>query len=486
MRRHHTRVVVVEHGGRLMPRQLDDEAARLLAEQIHQAGIQTVVDDGAAEILGNGQVEGVRLHSGIRIACDTVIVATGIVPNTRLALDAGLPITRGIRVDDELRTIDPDIFAVGECAEHRGLVYGLVAPCLEQAAVAASLLAGQDARYLGSVNSTRLKVVSTPVFAAGLHPDQAIDGLDEEIAFKDAGGGYRKLLHRRGRLQGVLGIGEWDELPRVLEATGNRRRIGALQLWRFRRTGQLFGNAGASVVDWPATATVCNCTGVTRGELGRAMGQGCATRAELAHCTRASTICGSCAPLLDQMLGGAAKPQAAPGWRVLLVMAAVCALLALPLALLPGLSYAPSWADLSLHWDRIWRDGTFKQISGFSLLGMAVIGLALSLRKRVARVRLGGFGLWRNLHVALGLGAIGALAVHTGGRLGAGLNAWLMSVFLVLVLAGVAAGTLVALEHRLSPVLAKRLRGGLTWAHILAFWPLPVLLGFHVLKTYYF
>ncbi len=486
MHRFHTEVVVVEHGGRLMPRQLDDAAAARLAAQVQDLGIECVVDDGALQLTGDRTLSGVRLRSGRVIDCDTVVIATGIVPNVRLALDAGLPIGRGIKVDDGLRTADPDIYAIGECAEHRGVVYGLVAPCLEQAAVAASVIVGVDARYLGSVDATRLKVMKTQVFAAGTHPDRSLAGLDRELVFGDEHS-YRKLIHRRGKLIGVLGIGEWDELPRALEAVQQARRIGWLRRTRFERSGRLWPQSeSASVASWPANATVCNCTGVTRGQLSGAIAMGCATRAALAACTRASTVCGSCAPLLDQLLGGDARPQPVSGGRPLLAMTVIAALVTLLLAMLPGLPYVPSWERFVWHWDVLWRNGLFKQISGYTLAGMAVVGLLISLRKRAPRVNWGSFALWRNLHVGLGVGALLALLLHTGGRLGNGLNAGLMSAFITLIVAGAAAGALIALEHRLSPVRAKRLRGSLTWVHILAFWPLPALLGFHVLKIYYY
>jgi len=486
MHRFHTEVVVVEHGGRLMPRQLDDLAAARLAAQVQSLGIECVVDDGALQLTGERTVSGVRLRSGRVIECDTVVIATGIVPNVRLALDAGLAIGRGIKVDDRLRTNDPEIYAIGECAEHRGVVYGLVAPCLEQAAVAASVIAGIDAQYLGSVDATRLKVMKTQVFAAGTHPDRCLEGLDRELAFSSEQG-YRKLIHRRGKLIGVLGVGEWAELPRALEAVQQGRSVDWLQRARFERSGRLWPQTeSASVANWPASATVCNCTGVTRGQLGDAIATGCATRAALAACTRASTVCGSCVPLLDQLLGEESRPQPVAAGRPLLAMAAVATLATLLLSILPGLPYVPSWERFAWHWDVLWRDGLLKQISGYALAGMAVVGLLISVRKRAPRVNWGSFALWRNLHVGLGVGALLALFFHTGGRLGNGLNAGLMSAFIALIAAGTAAGALIALEHRLSPARAKRLRGSLTWAHILAFWPLPVLLGFHVLKIYYY
>ncbi len=142
MRRFHTEVWVVEHADRLMPRQLDEDASRALLPQIEAMGIRVRLGEGVRAILGEGAVRGVQLRHGQVIACDTVVISTGIAPNIELALSCGLPVGRGIKVDDRMRTADPDIFAVGECAEHRGTVWGLVAPGLEQAAVAARVACG--------------------------------------------------------------------------------------------------------------------------------------------------------------------------------------------------------------------------------------------------------------------------------------------------------------------------------------------------------
>lgn len=488
MRRYNTDITVVEHSARLMPRQLDAAAAALLGDQVRSLGIKVVVDDGALALHGQHAVQSVALRSGRSLLADTVIIATGIVPNTALALASGLAIGRGIKVDQQLRTGDPDIFAIGECAEHNGVVYGLAAPCLEQGAVAASVIAGDAAQYCGSVAGTRLKVMKTTVFAAGAHPDESPTGAHRSLRFHDrSSGDYRRLLHARGRLTGVLGVGDWAELPRAMDAVQQGQRISLLQRWRFHRSGQLWPTAeSASVAAWPANTTVCNCTGVTRGALSDAMAAGCLNRAALAERTRASTVCGSCVPLLEALLGAPYRPEPVRGAKPLLGMALMATLAAALITLLPGVPYVAEWSSQGWRWDALWRDGFIKQVTGFSLAGLALAGLALSLRKRIAKLAVGHFALWRNLHVALGLAAVSALLLHTGGRLGYGLNALLMSSFLLLIVAGGAAAVLAATEHRLAPARAKRLRGGLNWLHILAFWPLPVLLGFHVLKTYYY
>lgn len=122
----------------------------MLKEHVERSGLRVVLDTGVRSIYGDTRVAGVRLMSGEDIACDTIILATGLRPRVELAIAAGLPVRSGIRVDDQLRTVDPDIHAVGECAEHRGVVYGLAWPGLEQAQTVAAVLAGEQRVYHGS------------------------------------------------------------------------------------------------------------------------------------------------------------------------------------------------------------------------------------------------------------------------------------------------------------------------------------------------
>jgi nitrite reductase (NADH) large subunit len=485
MQRFNTRVRVVELGDRLMAQQLDAGAAGFFHDYVLQQGIEVELRNSVARILGKNKVEGIVLSDGREFACDTVVIATGIRPNAGLARDAGLETKRGIVIGDDTRTSDPCIFAVGECAQHRGIVYGLVAPGLEQATVAAHVIAGGKARYVGSVANTKLKVLGLDVYSLGNVMGRDRD--DREYAWQSPGQNiYRKLVVRRGRCVGVISIGRWPALPRVQDFVNRRRRVLRRHIRCFRETGFIWSPKGQpEVVHWPASATVCNCTGVTRGDLSSAIASGCNNLQLLAEATRASTVCGSCKRLLAELLGSHATIQATPGYRALLAVSLVT-VLTLALANAAGpLPYAQSF-DVPWRWDEIWRNGLFKQISGFTVLGLSVFGLIMSLRKRIPGFRAGGFPGWRLLHVVLGAMALFVLLVHTGARFGHNLNFWLMLTFTGLMLTGAATSSITALEHRLQPAEAKRARGWGTWLHILLFWPLPVLLGFHVLKSYYF
>jgi nitrite reductase (NADH) large subunit len=484
MQRFHTDVCIIEHYSRLMMRQLDDGAAATLAAHVRGLGIRVVLGEGIKRVLGERLVSGVELRSGEVIDCDTLIVATGIRPNVDLARKASLALGRGIRVDDRMQTSVPDIYAVGECAEHRDRVYGLVAPGLEQAAVAAHSIAGGTARYAGSAVATRLKVLDLPVFSMGPV------GAEERPSFATAvnsraDGSYRSLVVERGRLVGAIAVGECPDLGRLQEAVGQGRRVWPWQSWRFRKTGSMWAEAEAvSVVHWPAATAVCNCTGVTRGALGVAMASGYATVETLIAATGASTVCGSCRPLLAELVGGGGPTVAVRGARTLLSTVAAALIAALLLALVIAVPYAAS-VQVPWQWDVLWRDGFWKQVSGFTVVGLSVALLVLSLRKRIRRFTLGEFSWWRVAHALLGGLTLAGLAVHTGGRLGANLDFMLMAFFLGMVIVGAASGAVIALEHRLGGGAARMRRMAL-WMHILLFWPVPVLLASHVFKTYYF
>jgi nitrite reductase (NADH) large subunit len=200
------RVTVLHLMDRLMERQLDPQAARMLQQAVEQMGIEVVLNADTAEISGTNHVDGVVLKDGRRIEADAVVVAIGIRPNADLARAAEIAVKRGIVVDDALETNVPGIYAIGECAEHRGNVYGLVEPAYEQARVLAERLAGRSARYAGSVLATNLKVSGVNLFSAGGFLGSA--GA-EEILLSDPGLGiYKKLVIADGCLTGAVLFGD--------------------------------------------------------------------------------------------------------------------------------------------------------------------------------------------------------------------------------------------------------------------------------------
>lgn len=495
MQPNNTEVTIVDHADRVMARQLDIDASSMLEKEVKGLGFNVLLGSGIAAICGSPRVTGVRLHSGVFIECDTVVVATGIQPSIELAVDAGLAYGRGIKVDDHLCTSDPAIHAIGECAEHNNEVYGLVAPGFEQASSLVGHLAGDAGRYRGSTSAARLKVVGTPVFSIGDVGDTAHPLQGREHVYRDNSKGiYRKLVVRRHRVIGAIGIGPWTETVRLQSVIAQAQRAMPWELLRFRRSGQLWVEDTADVVSWPSTTTVCQCNNVTRGRLGEAIALGAITPEALGQATGAGTTCGSCQVLLRQLVGsnGARKPN--PLARPL-TAAALVALVGLVLFIaLQAIPYARSVADtriLGIEFgntlDVLWRDGFIKQVSGFTILGVALLASLISLRKRTSLInRLGAYVGWRLVHSVLGLVTIAALLTHTGMRLGHGLNLWLMTCFLALLVAGAAASLSVGIEHKLGKGVARFVRRQSVLWHIVFLWPLPVLLGFHILKGYWY
>ncbi len=228
-------VTLVHLMDRLMERQLDAPAAALLKSLVERKGIRILLSASTARIHGETWVEGVELTDGQRIEADAVIFAAGIRPNTQLAKAAGISINRGIVVDDQLQTSAPNIFALGECAEHRGICYGLVEPAYEQARVLARHLAGRDAVYPGSVVATNLKVSGVSVFSAG---DFMGGEGSETILLSDVRRGtYKKLVIADGRLTGAVLIGDVNDALWYLELIRSRQPIAQI------RTAMMFGRS---------------------------------------------------------------------------------------------------------------------------------------------------------------------------------------------------------------------------------------------------
>jgi nitrite reductase (NADH) large subunit len=212
---------------RLMERQLDAPAAELLKSLVERKGIKILLNANTARLHGERRVEGIELTDGRRIDADAVIFAAGIRPNIALAKEAGIPVGRGIVVDDCLQTGAPDIFALGECAEHRGTCYGLVEPAYEQARVLAQHLAGCAAAYSGSVVATNLKVSGVSVFSAG---DFIGAEGSEAIVLNDVRHGtYKKLVIADGRLIGAVLVGDVGDALWYLELIRSREPIAGIR-----------------------------------------------------------------------------------------------------------------------------------------------------------------------------------------------------------------------------------------------------------------
>ncbi|MGE9009661.1 NAD(P)/FAD-dependent oxidoreductase [Leptospira interrogans] len=228
-------VTLVHLMDRLMERQLDAPAAELLKSLVERKGIEILLNANTARIHGESRVEGVELTDGRRIDADAVIFAAGIRPNIALAKEAGIAVNRGVVVDDQLQTGAADIFAIGECAEHRGICYGLVEPAYEQARVLARHLAGSAASYSGSIVATNLKVSGVSVFSAG---DFVGTEGSETIVLSDLNyGTYKKLVVADGRLTGAVLIGDVSDALWYLELIRTRQPTARI------RADMMFGRS---------------------------------------------------------------------------------------------------------------------------------------------------------------------------------------------------------------------------------------------------
>jgi nitrite reductase (NADH) large subunit len=287
-------VTVVHLLDRLMERQLDAGASALLGPALAGLDIDVELERNTQQIIGPERAHGLRFTDGSELLADLVVVSIGIRPETTLARSMGVVCDRGIIVDDAMRTSLPGVLAVGECAQHRGLVYGLVAPIHDQARVAAATLASQEAAYAGSVPSAKLKVAGIDLVCAG----EAV-GEYEAVVTDAATGVYRKLTVRDGRVVGTVLLGDTRGAESLVAAVRAHDLVD--------NPLQALADASlAGPADLPDSAQICDCNGVCKGQLVAAvMDGGCATPREVMAVTRAGTGCGSCRPAVVEIVAAA-------------------------------------------------------------------------------------------------------------------------------------------------------------------------------------
>lgn len=295
---------VVEFAPRLMPRQVDDAGSRILVRKIESLGVKVHLNKSTKEFHGNGRVERMEFTDGESVDVDMVIISAGIRPRDDLAKQARIKVGErgGIAVNDRLETSDPRVLAIGECALHGGMVYGLVAPGYEMAEIAAANLTGGDRRFSGADLSTKLKLMGVDVASFGAYeapPDKATP-----LAFEDPiSGVYKKLLFAPdgSRLIGGILVGDAEDYGRLsMLAKGD----GPLPCAPHELiVGTKAGGAAAGFDGAPDSAQICSCNNVTKGELCAAVREGQAdTLDALKKCTRAGTGCGGCVPLVADLL----------------------------------------------------------------------------------------------------------------------------------------------------------------------------------------
>lgn len=295
-------VAVIEMMPWLMTQQLDAEGGALLQRTMEHMGIRVLLETTVTRALGGERLTGLECGDGTALDTDMLVISCGIRPNAALAETSGLMVNRGIVVNDRMQTSDPDIYAVGECAQHRGKLYGLVAPLYDQTRVLAEHLAGVSSNggYQGSKPVTKLKVMGVQLVSMG--DTSPTDPLDEVVSYVEPSRGvYKKLIIRNNRLSGATLLGETDTAGVLTQMF----LLGATL--PERRADLLFGTStGApilSVFDLPDHAQICHCHGVSKGQIREAIEFGkCRSVSQIGARTKAGTSCGGCKKLLEQFL----------------------------------------------------------------------------------------------------------------------------------------------------------------------------------------
>lgn len=285
----------------IMNVQLDDPAAILLQEKIEAMGVKIHLNKNTVGILGEERVEGLQFDDGTVLNCDMCVISAGIRPNVALAKEAGLTVERGIVVNDDLSSSDPAIYALGECIQHRHRIYGLVAPIWDQARLLAEKLTNpsHEALYEGSQLSTKLKIMGVDLAVMGVKEQEGAQ--DEVVTYSEPGRGvYKKLIVRDNRLAGAILLGDAPTAPRLVQLFDRG------ELLPENRAELLFAIRGetetVNVADLPDTTQICNCNGVSKGQLVAAIKAGKRSLKMLCDATRAGTGCGSCKPQIQAIL----------------------------------------------------------------------------------------------------------------------------------------------------------------------------------------
>ena len=285
----------------LMEQQLDATAANMLKKDLEAQGMKFLMEKQTTEIYGNDRVEGIEFSDGRFIECDLVVMAVGIRPNISLAKEAGLEVNRAIIVNDHMQTSDPSIYAVGECAEHNGIFYGLVAPLYEQGIALADHITGAKTKgYQGSILSTQLKVAGCDLFSGGkIHEDDDTQAITVQDQFA---GLYKKVLVTDNKVVGVVLYGDASDGNRLFNMMKKGTDIsGFTSAAVLQKAGE--DSEDDFIAEMPAEETVCGCNGITKGNIVQAiLEQDLKTFDEVKTCTKAGASCGKCRGVVEGIL----------------------------------------------------------------------------------------------------------------------------------------------------------------------------------------
>ncbi|MGQ9010398.1 nitrite reductase large subunit NirB [Bacillus stercoris] len=290
-------VSVIHHSAGIMQKQLDQTASRLLQTELEQKGLTFLLEKDTVSISGTTRADRIHFKDGSSLKADLIVMAAGVRPNIELAVSAGIDVNRGIIVNDCMQTSEPNIYAVGECAEHNGTVYGLVAPLYEQGNVLAKHICGVPCEgYQGSAPAAALKIAGIDVWSAGKIQENehttSINIYDEQAGI------YKKALFEDDKLAGVILFGDARDKQRLLDSLLKQRDISIVkkQIIEPEKNGTLFESM-------PSSETICQCNSVTKGAIeGAVHMKNLTTLEEIKHCTKASGSCGGCKPLVEELL----------------------------------------------------------------------------------------------------------------------------------------------------------------------------------------
>lgn len=480
---------VIEISDYLMPQQLDSQAGELLSRQISDLGICVHLKSQTSNIVHSPTGEKIiHFTNGKHITVNMIVVSIGITSPKHLPFNTEeIKVNpRGrILINDHLESTAKNVFAIGECAHHRGTTYGLVGPGYHMAEVLISNFLQKPATFSHPDTSTRLKVFGIQVTCLG-------DSLQKgEIHTWTESNAYRKIiLDQDKKLIGALSIGNWPDIAGVQQAIAKSWTLDQIQINNFVNGTSIWPPTDNGIFQsLPVDSKVCQCMGISKKSILMAYQDGCRTTDAIIQKTGASTVCGSCRPLIDELTQSTPIPAITLKSRSLIRVSILAGLTLGLIIILPSYTYTHSVQNGLYQFEQLWRNPIMKQVTGYTILILCLIALLFSLRKRIAIFNKGTFNSWRLVHTLTGTLTLFFLMAHTGLHMGDNLNFYLMMIFCLLNLAGALTGYIHGKDLNILTrhgVRLFRIKSIMTYIHIILFLPLPALLGAHIWKVYYF
>ena len=465
-------VTILERFPHVLPRQLDETAAEHLTAYLLELGIH--VRTGCQMLRVHREADNLQVEFADQstLSADLIISATGINPRIDLAVESGLVTERGIVVNDQFQTSDPDIYAIGECCEQHQTLIGSLGPCLKHAQQLSSVLCDESAQSNSASDIFQLKIGQRTVVSIG--NSKPLDNVRH--VYVGERGQYRRLIVEDNCLVGAilfdLANADFSGFAAAIEA---RRVLSEADLDFFRENGRLRAESTVH-----CDRVICFCANVTEQRLQHLRAQQLPT-AEIIRVTGASTHCGSCAPRVAEALGSRSSSR-----QQIVAVSAAILVVAFLLAAMTNLSlpYADSWQSSWRVVDQFWRSSQLRQYTGYLMLTVLLGSFVWGYWRRAQRLRSEQQKRSISVHMLLAIAALTLWYLHTGGRIGHGVNQLLFWLFAATMLFGSVAG-LFWLRAARNESMQRQSR----WVramHWSLLFPLPALLLIHLLKFYYF